>query len=96
MFAIEIPCRPEERPARPGARPRPSPDLEQPRRRRASASTRCITDDDLSSTGTQVPDEQIARTDVTPDDFGRIAAQTAKQVIQQRIREAEREIMYEE
>ena len=36
------------------------------------------------------------RTDVTPDDFGRIAAQTAKQVIQQRIREAERAIMYEE
>ena len=36
------------------------------------------------------------RTDVTPDNFGRIAAQTAKQVIQQRIREAERAIMYEE
>jgi N utilization substance protein A len=33
---------------------------------------------------------------VTPHDFGRIAAQTAKQVIQQRIREAERAIMYEE
>jgi len=34
--------------------------------------------------------------DVTPDDFGRIAAQTAKQVILQRIREAERGMMYEE
>ena len=33
---------------------------------------------------------------MTPDNFGRIAAQTAKQVIQQRIREAERAIMYEE
>jgi len=33
---------------------------------------------------------------VTPDDFGRIAAQTAKQVILQRIREAERDMMYEE
>ena len=32
--------------------------------------------------------------DVTPDDFGRIAAQTAKQVILQRIREAEREQNY--
>ena len=32
----------------------------------------------------------------TPDDFGRIAAQTAKQVILQRIREAERDIKYEE
>jgi transcription termination/antitermination protein NusA len=34
--------------------------------------------------------------DVTPEDFGRIAAQTAKQVILQRIREAERGMMYEE
>ena len=34
--------------------------------------------------------------DVTPDDFGRIAAQTAKQVILQRIREAERQMMYDE
>ena len=33
---------------------------------------------------------------MTPDNFGRIAAQTAKQVILQRIREAEREMMYEE
>ncbi len=32
--------------------------------------------------------------DVTPEDFGRIAAQTAKQVILQRIREAEREQTY--
>jgi N utilization substance protein A len=34
--------------------------------------------------------------DVTPSDFGRIAAQTAKQVMLQRIREAERELKYEE
>jgi N utilization substance protein A len=34
--------------------------------------------------------------DDTPDDFGRIAAQTAKQVILQRIREVEREQKYEE
>ena len=34
--------------------------------------------------------------EVTPDNFGRIAAQTAKQVIRQRIKEAEREIMYDE
>ena len=32
--------------------------------------------------------------DDTPKDFGRIAAQTAKQVILQRIREAEREMKY--
>lgn len=34
--------------------------------------------------------------DVTPEDFGRIAAQTARQVITQRIREVEREQKYEE
>jgi N utilization substance protein A len=34
--------------------------------------------------------------DVTPDNFGRIAAQTARQVMTQRIREAERDLKYEE
>jgi transcription termination/antitermination protein NusA len=34
--------------------------------------------------------------DDTPSDFGRIAAQTAKQVMTQRIREAERDLKYEE
>ena len=36
------------------------------------------------------------RFEVTPKDFGRIAAQTAKQVIMQRVREAERSIVYDE
>src|SRR6476620_6151553 len=40
--------------------------------------------------------DQIEEQDVTPGDFGRIAAQTAKQVILQRIREAERDMMFEE
>src|SRR3954466_14114416 len=40
--------------------------------------------------------EQIGERDVTPADFGRIAAQTAKQVILQRIREAERDMMFDE
>ena len=39
---------------------------------------------------------EVERIEVTPDDFGRIAAMTAKQVILQRIREAERDLMYEE
>jgi len=38
----------------------------------------------------------IVEVEVTPRKFGRIAAQTAKQVIMQRIREAERGIIYEE
>ena len=33
--------------------------------------------------------------ETTPENFGRVAAQTARQVIQQRIREAEREIQFE-
>jgi N utilization substance protein A len=41
-------------------------------------------------------EDQIETRDVTPEDFGRIAAQTAKQVILQRIREAERDMMFEE
>ena len=38
----------------------------------------------------------IREWDDTPNDFGRIAAQTAKQVILQRIREVERDLKYEE
>ncbi len=37
----------------------------------------------------------VIRVQTNPDDFGRIAAQTAKQVILQRIREAERDNVYE-
>jgi N utilization substance protein A len=38
----------------------------------------------------------VVEVEVTPDDFGRIAAQTAKQVVLQRIREAERDTIFEE
>lgn len=40
--------------------------------------------------------DDIVEIEVTPKNFGRIAAQTAKQVVVQRIREAERGIIYEE
>lgn len=40
--------------------------------------------------------EDVVELEVTPKNFGRIAAQTAKQVVVQRIREAERGIVYEE
>jgi N utilization substance protein A len=36
----------------------------------------------------------VVEIEVTPRDFGRIAAQTAKQVVTQRIREAERSVIY--
>ena len=42
--------------------------------------------------GFQIGD--IAEIEITPRDFGRIAAQTAKQVVTQRIREAERGLIY--
>ena len=38
----------------------------------------------------------IYEVEVTPRDFGRIAAQTAKQVVVQRMREAERSVIYDE
>lgn len=45
------------------------------------------------------PDAQIGElldVEVTPKDFGRISAQTAKQAMLQRIRQAEKEMMYDE
>ena len=47
---------------------------------------------DLDADGNPVGEEF----EVTPGNFGRIAAQTARQVMTQRIREAERELKYEE
>ncbi|MGY4689859.1 transcription termination factor NusA [Salibacterium sp. K-3] len=38
--------------------------------------------------------DDVVELEVTPKDFGRIAAQTAKQVVTQRVREAERGIIY--
>jgi N utilization substance protein A len=38
----------------------------------------------------------IAKIEITPKDFGRIAAQTAKQVVIQRIKDAERDVIYDE
>ena len=40
--------------------------------------------------------DDVVEDEVTPRAFGRIAAQTAKQVVMQRLREAERGIVYEE
>jgi transcription termination/antitermination protein NusA len=40
--------------------------------------------------------EGVSEVDVTPENFGRIAAQTAKQVVSQKIKEAERDIMFKD
>ncbi|MCI7260089.1 MAG: transcription termination factor NusA [Selenomonadales bacterium] len=53
----------------------------------------------LAQARTIKPDYEVGdviEIEVTPANFGRIAAQTAKQVVVQRIREAERGIIYEE
>ncbi|HQA49217.1 MAG: transcription termination factor NusA [Syntrophomonadaceae bacterium] len=41
-------------------------------------------------------EEDLVYVEVTPTNFGRIAAQTAKQVVIQKLREAERSLIYEE
>ena len=40
--------------------------------------------------------EDVVKIEITPKDFGRIAAQTAKQVVIQRIRDAERDVIYDD
>lgn len=40
--------------------------------------------------------DDVVRIEVTPRNFGRIAAQTAKQVVMQKIKEAEREIVFDQ
>jgi transcription termination/antitermination protein NusA len=78
------------------ARERAITELEEAEVANGERSHTLVLDDDLDVDWSDVPEEQVKRRDVTPENFGRIAAQTAKQVIQQRIREAERAMMYEE
>src|SRR6195952_4324268 len=95
VFAIEIPEDLEVR-LLDEARERAIDDLERLEEETGEKNHTLLSDDDLEIDWTQVPDSEVNRQDVTPDNFGRIAAQTAKQVILQRIREAEREMMYDE
>lgn len=56
-----------------------------------------ITLDEAKSKGfMDVEAGDIIRVEVFPEDFGRIAAQTARQVIIQRLKDAERQVIYEE
>lgn len=54
-----------------------------------------ITLEDARKTQPTVKLGDVVRVESNPDNFGRIAAQTAKQVILQRIREAERDTVFE-
>jgi N utilization substance protein A len=95
VFAIELPADLEER-LLDEARERALDELERLEEETGEKNHTLLSDDDLDLDWSQVPEGQITREDVTPENFGRIAAQTAKQVILQRIREAEREMMYDE
>jgi transcription termination/antitermination protein NusA len=95
VFSIELPPDIEER-LLDEARERALEELERLEAESGERSHTLLSDDDLDIDWSDVPEEQVKREDVTPENFGRIAAQTAKQVILQRIREAEREMMYEE
>jgi N utilization substance protein A len=95
VFSIELPPDIEERLLE-EARERVLTELEQAEQENGERSHVLVTDEDLDIDWSDVPEHQIKRADVTPENFGRIAAQTAKQVITQRIREAERQIMYDE
>jgi N utilization substance protein A len=95
VFSIEIPSDLEER-LLDEAMEAKIDELERLEEETGEKQHTLINQDELELDWDQVPEELIARADVTPHDFGRIAAMTAKQVIQQRIREAERAMMYEE
>jgi transcription termination/antitermination protein NusA len=95
VWSVELPADVEER-LMDEARERAITELEAAEAENGERSHTLITDEDLLIDWSDVPDEQVKRADVTPENFGRIAAQTAKQVILQRIREAERDMMFEE
>src|ERR671932_278866 len=95
VYSIEIPGDLEER-LLDEARERALDELERIEEETGEKNHTLLSDDDLDLDWSEVPEEQIKREDVTPENFGRIAAQTAKQVILQRIREAERAMMYDE
>jgi transcription termination/antitermination protein NusA len=95
VWSIELPADIEER-LLDEARERALVELEAAEAENGERSHTLLSDDDLAIDWSEVPEDQVKRTDVTPENFGRIAAQTAKQVILQRIREAEREMMYDE
>ncbi len=95
VFAVEIPADLEAR-LLDEAREAKIDELERIEEETGEKQHTLVDDNELELDWDQVPEHQIARADVTPTDFGRIAAMTAKQVIQQRIREAERAIRFAE
>src|SRR5256885_1476837 len=95
VFSVELPADIEER-LLDEARERKLEELERLEEETGERQHTLISDDDLDIDWSDVPNENVKQENITPKNFGRIAAQTAKQVILQRIREEERRMMYDE
>src|SRR6266699_1321243 len=95
VFSVELPADIEVR-LLDEARERKLEELERLEEETGERQHTLIADDDLDIDWSDIPEDQVRREDVTPEGFVRIAAQTAKQVILQRIREEERRMMYDE
>ena len=55
-----------------------------------------VSEEDIEANGYEFNDDGLVKIEVTPKDFGRIAAQAAKQLVVQKLREAERGVIYDE
>src|ERR671927_929988 len=74
VFSIELPPDIEER-LLDEARERVLSELEQAEQENGERSHVLVTDDDLDIDWSEIPESEIKREDVTPENFGRIAAQ---------------------
>src|SRR5688500_5660196 len=74
VWSIELPADIEER-LLDEARERALVELEAAEAENGERSHTLLSDDDLAIDWSEVPEDQVKRTDVTPENFGRIAAQ---------------------
>src|SRR3982750_1269411 len=95
VFSMEIPEDLEVR-LLDEARERALDELERLEEESGEKNHTLLSDEDLELDWSEVPENLIKREDVTPENFGRIAAQTAKEVTREGTRGAEREMMYDE
>src|ERR1700752_4826539 len=95
VFSIELPADIETR-LLDDARERKLEELERLEEETGERQHTLISDDDIDIDWSEGPEEAVKREDVKTEGSGRIAAQTAKQVTLQRIREEERRMMYDE
>src|SRR5438105_15944264 len=84
VFSIELPADIETRLLE-EARERKLEELERLEEETGERQHTLITDDDLDIDWSDIPEDQVQREDVTPEGFGRIAAQTAKRSEERRV-----------